>query len=1241
MNIIQEIAGKANNTFSSIDTALPLDGITDITGSLDLESGFGGLISSVSGAIDTDSLSMNLPAFPETGEQFGIIDTITSKFNSLGKGDLLKGLGSGGGLVSIDAPAFDISSGLNGIIAGMLPVAVGINSVDNLPDSVDVDGLQRIIIDIKNAGQKIPIRLFHILINTYNSFIDIVTNPETLLDLALRSIEEIWIKQLQSVELSIPAFTLDMCSDILVKNDFIRRYSTLLTELTILDPMDTPRMTNLVSSINKDFVPVFKKLKHGERTLNCMLTDSVTELDKVLNDITAFSIGEGVILDNLLAPVSDGIRKMADAVTPPVTAIGDAAGTIKTFLEDVGTKATDAVNTISTTISSNFDTLNSYMPSILETFDKIETGVTGFLEKIDTVAMMEPVKNGCATVGTKLSDFFSKIEEVKLKLNIIINNLDKTIDEQYYEKLGMIKGKIEELLGEITGVLEKPEVQDILKQVKDGIQLFKDQMDEVSLVTVFKLVDTKTKDVEGKIKSIDTSKLGTPQKMALRVVVQFINQIKIEDFVKPELMNLFKEIQGPLLNIAGELEKYYGMLESMIFDIEPGSIVSKYIEESEPFKMMISTLSSVKPSDLLGILKELNEELVGIVDILDPCKIIDLIQEGYNKIAGILDRISPLKILDPITGGVDTAYTVLQGIKNKEIPSIMSDIRDMVSLESLLAGAGLQGISDNDLWNTLIYYCGGKFLDEIEKSVGDLGQKLIEGIDTTLDVSDIMAELTTVKKGISRQLAYRGADCMSVMNGITGYFDDNADTFTAIENTWLDLKIKFGTWPEFVSLLDTINPKVLRDVSTNVGKLVEQGENTINTSLYNVNTLLGSQTTALNALAGDTFNGSVSDIITVQFIDPVKKRITELKQVFTPIEAAITAIQEITVVLEEMPAKIDTAVGGLLLTLEDTITGFIDMFCTGLTEFKDTVTTIVTSCNDKLHEMVRTFNPYWILNSLATGDLVDVVKAEYKNIYSALLNENNPLTQLLLERLPQEADALSHVLNTSSKTKKDILAAFVTLFNAALELEEVCSVDIVSVVQQSLKDRMLAGEQELAELTDVKIMELSEEEKKALNEALKAPLDKIHKSKVLLKLIMEAKIAYDSDKKEEDRYRLNRLLMEAYYPQLIGFSLQSVFGYMKMQIAGLYPEDTVKKLDEIYEKIIDKIKQLPDELIAQPLDQEFNKLETLFKDTFDFSGLFKIFTKAIDELDEELEEGFDIISKSYHRMLTTIEQRLA
>ena len=134
---------------------------------------------------------------------------------------------------------------------------------------------------------------------------------------------------------------------------------------------------------------------------------------------------------------------------------------------------------------------------------------------------------------------------------------------------------------------------------------------------------------------------------------------------------------------------------------------------------------------------------------------------------------------------------------------------------------------------------------------------------------------------------------------------------------------------------------------------------------------------------------------------------------------------------------------------------------------------------------------------------------------------------------------------------------------------------------------------------------------------------------------------YRNHSQYADLLRLNRLLLEAECPADINMSLQSLHPYAVEQVAHLYPEDTVAVLDATYTGVVDKIRNLPDQLIAGPLNDAFAQTTQVLQEYFDIDSIFDALNTKLDVLDEDLELGLDRLSAAYDRLLVTFDRQLA
>ena len=106
-------------------------------------------------------------------------------------------------------------------------------------------------------------------------------------------------------------------------------------------------------------------------------------------------------------------------------------------------------------------------------------------------------------------------------------------------------------------------------------------------------------------------------------------------------MAAFEQIREPLRALIQLLKEKVLFVEKAIDEFNPGTLATDAILNSEPYKLIISTLERFKPSDLLAPLKDANDELTKIVEKLDPQIIIDQVQKIYDQLYDMVEALSP------------------------------------------------------------------------------------------------------------------------------------------------------------------------------------------------------------------------------------------------------------------------------------------------------------------------------------------------------------------------------------------------------------------------------------------------------------------------------------------------------------------------------------------------------------------------------------------------------------------------
>ena len=232
-------------------------------------------------------------------------------------------------------------------------------------------------------------------------------------------------------------------------------------------------------------------------------------------------------------------------------ALGDLAGSISDYLNKAGDAAEQTAKTVSEQIKTNLAQAEQFLKDVQKTIQDIQAQIAAFIDGVKgkIAPIVAKVKDACAAVGNAVEQFFVQIEQLKQQLEKAVTDLATQADQKLTDVFNQLAAEIRKLLDQITGVLDRPEVKDALDQARQGIEKFKTTVDQASLKPIFDLVINKTGDVENKVKALDVAKMGTPQKVALKVGVKIIEQVKVDEIIKPELQAAFEQIRAPLADL--------------------------------------------------------------------------------------------------------------------------------------------------------------------------------------------------------------------------------------------------------------------------------------------------------------------------------------------------------------------------------------------------------------------------------------------------------------------------------------------------------------------------------------------------------------------------------------------------------------------------------------------------------------------------------------------------------------------
>ena len=1164
---------------------------------------------------DSGAVSFTIPDGAPTKKEFMTsLNGPLDKIKNVNISSVVDNITDGSLPVDMGTPTFDINGVTKQITDKIIPAQMTVPSIDIQIPGLNVSQFSEHLNKLANAGAATPMKFLDILMNIAKSFVGVVTDQDLLIKLTKDAVSEIYSAQVENLKFNIPWIATPHASELLstAKGNFLVHYQKVLNDLENLPDTNYSTIETVLTDAGGNLLPdlqEFEKIKNALLQLKENKTDALTDTLEQLNNILS---SDAVFLQ----PAIDSIKVKAgqvlgpNGILKPVEQLKDMAENISGFLDQCGDKAEEAANTVSTNIETTVNKIEDYLTEAEQKIKEIETQIQAFLDKIDISPVINKVIDGCNQAGDGVDTIFTKVEEMKQKLDTAVIKVQEKVDTEMTSKLQEIEGKIRELLGQISGLFEKPEVKDALAQAKSGIDTFKAKIEEVSLKAVFDLVADQTQGLETSIKKIDAASLGTPQKVALKIGGKVIEAVKVDEIVKPELLEVFKQIQEPLLELITLLKEKVLIVEQMVYEFNPGTIANDQILNSQPYKVIIATLESFKPSELLKPLKKANAMLTDLIEKLNPDIIIDELQKLYNQVYELVESLNPESLNKIISGTLNTAGAQLGQLKGPGLDNIIETIKATISLEKLMEKTGIEEIAKADFWKNIKDILGGGFLTQINQALSEIKTKIEQQVGN-IDFTAAIKLLTEIKNSLTLKQADNIAEYITTL---ANDLESKTVKIEELENKRSALLMTYKDTPELKKILVQMDLTPVIGLKTEVLALKDQ--KVLETGVAKFQTTLTDWEDRLKNITEISLQNIVPDIFDKQISIPVNGFISDLQELLKPYTEAVDAVQGILQTITTLPAKIDASVAKTLGTLKENIEKTITKILSIIDTFGQSLTDTINDIYARAKGIVEQFSPALLLNAFSETSFSEGGLSGIAGKIAAPSGQD-------------KIGAALHSLLTSEQSE---------ILSASGELTQGKKTIAVNILNKALKEKNISSNYDAVfGIVNQEISEL-----KAKIEKEDVPINTMksfYRYNALCLQLTNAK-AENKTNSAETLARLNRVILEAAYSSYIDMSIQSLHPYIVEQISMLYPDKTVQRLDEIYTGIVEKIKQLPKQMIGDPLDDEFNKIKTILKENFDISGIFSVIEIKMDGLDEDLSAGLDQLSRVYNGLLTTFNRQL-
>ncbi|NER02062.1 MAG: hypothetical protein F6K17_05145, partial [Okeania sp. SIO3C4] len=772
------------------------------------------------------------------------------------------------------------------------------------------------------------------------------------------------------------------------------------------------------------------------------------------------------------------------------------------------------------------------------------------------------------------------------QLETSIGNVNQQI-ETNLNKEELVK-KIGDFLDKVTAILDGEAVKNALSTAENGIQTITTNLDKVTLEPAFQMVVNKSGDIETQLKAIDVSKLSTPSKAALKVGTEVIKQVDVPGIVTPELQAAFAEILEPLDNIIGLIQGEFQKIDNKIVSFTPGNLVKEFL--SPYLNPVIDKLEEYKPSVLLEPVKDFYNGLLEKMEVINPNQLLEKLEELYLKLVNVIESLSPKKITDFLTAQLSNIQKQLDDLP---VETLVQKIKDgLGEIDKVMASLGLEDVLKSDFWQTLKDILNFSFTDKI-KEIETIRDKVAEKVGD-VDGTKLTQELDGLKQAIATYIdnPNTATDISTVTTANTNYQNEINNLLNSAEELkditppaavtvdYNDLKKRLeNLYQDFTAARPELPQQTFQELET----IVQNKQQDLEGNQTLKNQLKTKSNEILTSQLIEDFKNVIPNEIDRQITNPIKEILAKLDKILVQPRAILSDIEEVIKKIAAAPGEIAEILVRVTDSLAKKIREAIDSLKQVITELTTGVVTLLQDTYQIIVKTVKSLNPRRLLHIFDESD--------FENL------------DLLIQKINQPAadDQVSKYIN--SKLSPNTKSLLVDSKSDATK----------RAVINDLNDILLtdANFYNSQRFESIKLTAQGEE------------------------------LRQKTDRNESEIIFFNRLLLEAYYntpnSRIIKMNIESIFPYLKQKLAEIYPQEVVNKLDELHQKIIQLLRDIPT-AIGEALDQTYKekivaKTEELRKQ---INNLFKALRAKLEALKSELDIGLEDVGDAFDRLINAI-----
>ncbi len=851
----------------------------------------------------------------------------------------------------------------------------------------------------------------------------------------------------------------------------------------------------------------------------------------------------------------------------------------ETFLKELPDRSGAVVDTLETGMTNAMTEINNYLQGLLDQVERAEGTLSAFMKKPELEALIIKIKNWCNGVAASQKKTEMKKLKIQVQLQKNFEMLEQWVQKQFAPGLSNIVTEIVTLLDRLQTGLEDENLISVIQECLDSVEQLVMDMDKT-----LPLAD-QTKNIT-KINALEKTVRGLESKKIIREKVghKLLRELKFTERLKPEQLDLFHQLAVPLKQDIDNSEDALSRLKKRVEFFKPDHLIENYILDSEAYQKIISELKGGQLEEQLAPLQNVSKRLSHFESELEPKALMKKLQEFYEKIKETTSLLSRNSLSERVDAEL---YTVREHL-------IME--RD-VELESLLNTAKLemsQILQDREEFGSLMAtILEGKCFIGLQLVLMKMENELTGG-GSGPDLSKAMADLKTITGDMQQQVEIAPEILRGEMENLAKIL--NEAPIGELEKKRKNLVKKYAGSPELNTILKELDLSCFLDMKKTLSKLVRGKKTEFRQRIYEQ---LKGEVDAFSRITEYQLKAGLPALFKRQLQEPLVALIELVLTQMQPLRKRARSIPKTIKSLRQM-------INNDLVRAAGTLGERIDRQWEILRVFSNGFRSRLDQSQGRLDVLVGAFEPTRLLNSFEARDFAGFEKSDCPEGMTAL-------AQLILK---PDADTPVHYLHKKlTDAELDVLKKQ-PLDSLSPEAQDI----VLRVFNEALGDPYLGNTKDM--------------------NAIKTELGKWpqrREADILLKLISAARGEVENSQ-GPSLIRFNRLLLEIFYRNNIKLSLQSIHPILQEMMTDADDDDTEQ--GAVCRSLADKIKELPDQLIREPLATRYQKVEEVAQLRFDRMGVFKLFAEKLEAKEQKLERGLDELTLAYKNLAVLVDRKL-